>query len=98
MKQGGDDDGRGGEGEGDVVAMAVKVENQRVPFHKLFSLADRLDVFLMIVGTIGAIANGLSQPLMTLIFGQLINSFGSSDQSNVVKQVSKVRMSLFAVL
>lgn len=89
MKQGGDDDGRG-EGEGDVVAMAVKVENQRVPFHKLFSLADRLDVFLMIVGTIGATANGLSQPLMTLIFGQLINSFGSSDQSNVVKQVSKV--------
>ena len=98
MKEGGDDDGRGGGGEGDVVAVAVKVENQRVPFHKLFSLADRLDVFLMIVGTIGAIANGLSQPLMTLIFGQLINSFGSSDQSNVVKQVSKVRMSLFAIL
>ncbi|KAF3967837.1 hypothetical protein CMV_008211 [Castanea mollissima] len=91
MKEGGDDDGRGGGGgEGDVVATAVKVENQRVPFHKLFSFADRLDVILMILGTIGAIANGLSQPLMTLIFGQLINSFGSSDQSNVVKQVSKV--------
>ena len=98
MKEGGDDDGRGGGGEGDVVAVAVKVENQRVPFHKLFSFADRLDVILMIMGTIGAIANGLSQPLMTLIMGQLINSFGSSDQSNVVKQVSKVRMSLFAVL
>lgn len=96
MKEGGDDDGRGG-GEGDVVATAVKVENQRVPFHKLLSFADRLDVILMIVGTIGAIANGLSQPLMTLIFGQLIDSFGSSDQSNVVKQVSKVRVSLFAM-
>jgi ATP-binding cassette subfamily B (MDR/TAP) protein 1 len=35
-------------------------------------------------------ANGLAQPLMTLIFGKIINAFGSSDPSDVVKQVSKV--------
>uniref|UniRef100_A0A6N2K579 ABC transmembrane type-1 domain-containing protein n=1 Tax=Salix viminalis TaxID=40686 RepID=A0A6N2K579_SALVM len=65
-------------------------EDQKVAFHKLFTFADRLDVVLMIIGTLSAIANGLSQPLMTLIFGQLINSFGASDRSNIVKEVSKM--------
>lgn len=64
--------------------------NQKVPFYKLFNFADRLDVTLMIIGTISAVANGLSQPLMTLIFGKLINAFGGSDPSAIVKQVSKV--------
>ncbi|KAJ6754459.1 hypothetical protein OIU79_027135 [Salix purpurea] len=67
-------------------------EDQKVAFHNLFTFADRLDVVLMIVGTLSAIANGLSQPLMTLIFGQLINSFGASDRSNIVKEVSKVAL------
>lgn len=44
----------------------------------------------MVVGTVAAIGNGLAQPLMTLIFGKLINSFGSTDQDHVVKEVSKV--------
>lgn len=73
-------------------------DDQKVQFYKLFSFADRLDVVLMIVGTIGAIANGLAQPLMTLIFGQLINSFGSSDQSNVVHDVSKVHPARIRIL
>ncbi|CAK8530814.1 unnamed protein product [Lathyrus sativus] len=64
--------------------------NQKLPFYKLFNFADRLDVTLMIIGTIAAVANGLSQPLMTLIFGKLINAFGGFDPSAIVKQVSKV--------
>ncbi len=95
MEEGGDGGEGGGGGGG---ATAVKVENQRVPFYKLFSFADRLDVILMIVGTISAMGNGLTQPLMTLIFGQLINSFGSSNPSNVVKEVSKVCMPFLASL
>ncbi|CAI8590911.1 unnamed protein product [Vicia faba] len=71
--------------------------NQKVPFYKLFNFADRLDVTLMIIGTIAAVANGLSQPLMTLIFGKLINAFGGSDSSAIVKQVSKVSL-LFVYL
>ena len=67
------------------------VLEQKVSFYKLFTFADRLDVLLMVVGSICAVGNGLSQPLMTLIFGQLINSFGSSDQSHVIDEVSKVR-------
>ncbi|KAH7568643.1 hypothetical protein ACOSQ2_011985 [Xanthoceras sorbifolium] len=65
-------------------------DHQKVAFSKLFAFADRKDVVLMVVGGISAIANGLSQPIMTVIFGQLINSFGSTDPSHVVSQVSKV--------
>ncbi|KAL5996683.1 hypothetical protein ACLOJK_007602 [Asimina triloba] len=64
--------------------------NERVPFFKLFSFADGSDMLLMLVGTIGAIANGLAMPIMTVIFGQLINSFGNSTNNNVLEGVSKV--------
>ncbi|KAF8018912.1 hypothetical protein BT93_H3721 [Corymbia citriodora subsp. variegata] len=74
--------GGGGEGK--------KGNDQRVSFFKLFAFADRLDVLFMVVGTVAAIGNGLAQPLMTLIFGKLINSFGSTDPDHIVKEVSKV--------
>lgn len=65
-------------------------DNQKVAFYKLFAFADKQDAVLMIVGTISAIGSGLAHPFMTLIFGHLINSFGSSDRSHVVHEVSKV--------
>ncbi|KAI6679090.1 hypothetical protein NL676_039886 [Syzygium grande] len=37
-----------------------------VPFHKLFSFADSTDILLMVVGSISAVGNDLSLPLMTL--------------------------------
>lgn len=67
-------------------------ENQKVSFFKLFSFADKTDVALMAVGSIGAVANGVTQPLMTLIFGQLINAFGTTDPDHMVKEVWKVRV------
>lgn len=67
-----------------------KNEEQKVPFYKLFTFADQLDMCLMIGGTLGAIGNGLAQPMMTVIFGQLINSFGTTDPSHAVHEVSKV--------
>ncbi|XP_045813314.1 ABC transporter B family member 11-like [Trifolium pratense] len=63
-----------------------------VPFYKLFSFADSLDRLLMFVGTLGAIGNGISIPLMILIFGTLINAFGDSTDSDVVDEVSKVSL------
>ncbi|KAK8468966.1 hypothetical protein PHAVU_006G168172 [Phaseolus vulgaris] len=71
--------------------------NQKVPFYKLFTFADPLDVALMTIGTICAMANGWSQPIMTLILGKLINTFGSTDPSNTIKEVSKVSL-LFVYL
>ncbi|XP_010522857.1 PREDICTED: ABC transporter B family member 11-like [Tarenaya hassleriana] len=63
-----------------------------VPFYKLFAFADSMDVFLMIFGTIGAIGNGVCMPLMTVIFGDLIDSFGENQNNNkdIVDIVSKV--------
>lgn len=66
-----------------------------VPFYKLFSFADSTDVLLMIIGSIGAIGNGLSLPLMTIVFGELTDSFGvNQSNSDIVKVVSKVRPSV----
>ncbi|WCJ27336.1 ABC transporter B family member 9 [Euphorbia peplus] len=70
------------------------VKVQKVSHYKLFSFADKLDVVLMIVGTVSAIGNGLSQPLMALIFGQLVNSFASTDPANVVPLISKIALKL----
>ncbi|KAI4295364.1 hypothetical protein L6164_035417 [Bauhinia variegata] len=67
-------------------------EHQKVPFLKLFSFADRLDVTLMIIGTLAAVANGMTQPMMTLIFGKLINVFATTDQSHIVEEASKVAL------
>ncbi|KAL0542708.1 hypothetical protein IC582_017782 [Cucumis melo] len=80
-----------GDGDGDgTPSPANGRSDQKVPFYKLFTFADRFDNILMAVGSVCAVANGLSQPIMTLIFGKMIDSFGSSDQSNVVTQVSKI--------
>ena len=88
MKEGG---GYGGGGGGHFAVGATKVVmKHKVSFLKLFTFADRLDMILMVVGTISAAANGVSQPLMTVIFGNLINSFGSSDPSHAIQEVSKV--------
>ncbi|KAF3950517.1 hypothetical protein CMV_023740 [Castanea mollissima] len=69
-------------------------KTQTVPLLKLFSFADSTDVALMIVGTVGAIANGLGMPLMTILFGQMINSFGTNQSSNtdIVAIISKVSL------
>ena len=62
-----------------------------VPFYKLFAFADRTDYMLMFAGTVGAVGNGVCMPLMTILFGDLINSFGDNQGNNdVVKAVSKV--------
>ncbi|XP_061375398.1 ABC transporter B family member 4-like [Gastrolobium bilobum] len=70
-----------------------KQKPDTVPFHKLFSFADSTDILLMTVGTVGAIGTGLSRPLMTLLFGQMIDRFGSNQQNtDIVKEVSKVSL------
>ncbi|KAF8394745.1 hypothetical protein HHK36_020962 [Tetracentron sinense] len=73
-----------------------KVEEEStktVPYYKLFAFADKTDYILMIVGTINAVGNGACMPLMTLLFGELINSFGeTANPKDVVHQVSKVSL------
>ncbi|KAL0697232.1 hypothetical protein Bca4012_053354 [Brassica carinata] len=62
-----------------------------VPFYKLFAFADSYDVLLMICGSVGAMGNGVSLPLMTLLFGDLIDSFGQNQNNkDIVDVISKV--------
>ncbi|KAK2641571.1 hypothetical protein Ddye_023334 [Dipteronia dyeriana] len=67
-------------------------QNQKVSFYKLFTFADRLDVAMMIVGTSCAIMSGLAQPLMSVIFGEIVDSFGTATPDNVVSVVSKASL------
>ncbi|XP_078435411.1 ABC transporter B family member 11-like isoform X2 [Wolffia australiana] len=67
-------------------------ETKAVPYTKLFSFADSTDFVLMVVGTIGAMANGVSMPLMTLLFGRLSDAFGGSTTVNVLDEVTKVSL------
>ncbi|RDY12393.1 ABC transporter B family member 4, partial [Mucuna pruriens] len=70
-----------------------KENAETVPFRKLFAFADSADIFLMVVGSIGGIGNGLGFPLMTLLFGQIIDTFGSNQESpNLVEKVSRVSL------
>lgn len=67
-----------------------------VPFLKLFAFADSIDVGLMILGTVGAIGNGLSMPLGALIFGELSDTFGRNEHNkHLVDLVVKVSTVLF---
>ncbi|RWW43712.1 hypothetical protein BHE74_00050597 [Ensete ventricosum] len=66
-----------------------KKDEQKVAFHRLFAFADSRDVALMAIGTVSAVGNGVSMPIMTLIFGELIDAFGYADNSTVLHQVNK---------
>ncbi|KAK9934153.1 hypothetical protein M0R45_021307 [Rubus argutus] len=64
-----------------------------VPHYKLFSFADSMDYLLMSVGTISGIGNGLCMPLMTIVMGDVINSFGETrNHKEVADAVSKVAL------
>ncbi|KNA18930.1 hypothetical protein SOVF_066200 [Spinacia oleracea] len=66
--------------------------SNKVPFYKLFAFADSTDKALMIIGSIGAIANGVAMPLMAILLGDLVNAFGQNQNTreviHVVSQVS----------
>ncbi|XP_058096562.1 ABC transporter B family member 19 isoform X2 [Magnolia sinica] len=77
--------------EAKAVADAEKKKEQSLPFHKLFSFADRYDYFLMAAGSLGAVVHGSSMPVFFLLFGDLVNGFGKnqSDLKKMTDEVSK---------
>ncbi|KAM0028052.1 putative ABC-type xenobiotic transporter [Helianthus debilis subsp. tardiflorus] len=73
-------------------------EENTAPFYKLFAYADSTDYMLMIAGTVGAVGNGLCAPLMSVLLGDLTNSFGENQKNNdVVRAVSKVSLKFLNV-
>ncbi|XP_047055174.1 ABC transporter B family member 9-like [Lolium rigidum] len=85
MRERGEDEQR--EGSKRKKAVATKV-----PFFGMFRYAGRADLVLMAVGTVAAMVNGMSEPLMTVVFSTVIETFGSSDDSTILHRVSKVVM------
>ncbi|KAI3759989.1 hypothetical protein L1987_50377 [Smallanthus sonchifolius] len=66
-----------------------------VPFRKLFAFADVTDYILMLTGIVGAIGNGICMPLMAILYGDLLNSFGQNpNKDDVVPAVSKVSLNI----
>ncbi|CAN1292876.1 ABC transporter B family member 11 [Linum perenne] len=64
-----------------------------VPYCKLFSFADSTDIALMVLGSIGAVGYGVTMPLMAIVMGEMVDSFGKQTTQNkeaVVGVVSKV--------
>jgi ATP-binding cassette subfamily B (MDR/TAP) protein 1 len=70
-----------------------KTSGGSVPFHRLFAFADRTDAALMVLGALGAVANGAAMPFMTVLFGNLIDAFGGAlSIHQVVDRVSMVSL------
>ncbi|KAL8150337.1 hypothetical protein V2J09_020145 [Rumex salicifolius] len=68
-------------------------KKETVPFYKLFAFADSTDKILMVIGTIGAMGNGVCMPIMTIIFGEIIDAFGQTqDVKRIVHVVSAVAL------
>ncbi|KAF0917811.1 hypothetical protein E2562_021483 [Oryza meyeriana var. granulata] len=82
-----DETGRGTNGRAEANAATTKKE---VSLLGMFRYADRLDVLLIVVGTVGALGNGISEPLMTILFGNAMNSFGESTSDSILRSVTKV--------
>ncbi|KAF8696110.1 hypothetical protein HU200_037000 [Digitaria exilis] len=64
-----------------------KKDVKKVSLLGMFRYADRLDVLLMVVGAVGAVANGVAEPLVTVLFGNVIDSFGESTAQSIIRKV-----------
>ncbi|KAM0899548.1 hypothetical protein ACQ4PT_021225 [Festuca glaucescens] len=80
---------RHGSGERGNDGRREKDEAKKVSLFGMFRYADRIDVLLMVVGTLGAIGNGVAEPLISVLFGNVINSFGESTNSTILRSVTK---------
>jgi ATP-binding cassette subfamily B (MDR/TAP) protein 1 len=76
-----------------AVGQGKKRADQAVAFHELFSFADKWDLALMSLGSLGAVAHGAAMPCFFLLFGDLINGFGKNqtDLRTMTDEVAKVR-------
>ncbi|KAI4311051.1 hypothetical protein MLD38_035987 [Melastoma candidum] len=80
------------ETKGIDAAEKPKVVNS-VPFYRLFSFTDPVDRVLMFLGSVAAVGHGLSMPLMTVILGEVVNTFGmTNNPGGVAHSVSRVAL------
>ncbi|KAG7390659.1 Antigen peptide transporter 2 [Phytophthora pseudosyringae] len=63
------------------VSKEKAANGQVVSMGELFSYADGIDKLLMFLGTVGALAAGVSQPIQIVLFGDVLNTFNPADPS-----------------
>ena len=88
-----------------VVAMVgqerkTNKKNGSLGFRFIFMHADGKDLFLMVLGTIGAVGEGLATPLVLYISSRMMNNIGISsnmDGNTFIHNINKVQffISLF---
>ncbi|KAG0557061.1 hypothetical protein KC19_11G099900 [Ceratodon purpureus] len=72
-----------------VVMKKVQGAGPSVAFWELFRYADGFDKFLIVAGTVGAVASGLSLPVLLVIQAKLLNSFGTLHGNELYKEACK---------
>ncbi|XP_061853387.1 ATP-binding cassette sub-family B member 5 [Colius striatus] len=70
-----------------------KPERRVVGVFELFCYADWVDVLLMVVGLVAAVANGTGLPLMIIVFGEMTNSFVLTGVKSNVSEDNSVNSS-----
>ncbi|KAG1713070.1 hypothetical protein DVH05_000797 [Phytophthora capsici] len=70
---------------------------QLVSMGELFSYADGIDKLLMFLGTIGALAAGVSQPIQIVLFGDVLNTLNPSDGSDIEDGIQSVAINFVIV-
>lgn len=81
----------GSQPDSDLGKETQGISTNTVPYYKLFSFADSWDYLLMLLGTVTAVGNGLCLPAVAILFGELLDAFGiTANTDNVLHEASKV--------
>ena len=59
--------------EAKEVVATTKARIPSASLCKLFSMMDATDALVLLVGILGAVGNGISQPLLCIVFGDIID-------------------------
>lgn len=87
-------------GEAAILKRQVDTPDVKVGFQTLYRYATRMDLILLAIGTVSAIASGVIMPLMTIIFGNLQATFSGLPNGTVSRgdfDAEMVRLVLYFV-
>ena len=92
--------GGGGGGDHDSSTSTATKNKKSGSIRSIFMHADGLDMFLMILGMIGAIGDGIGTPLVLFITSKIMNNIGNFSggiDSTFLHAINKVWFLLFSI-
>ncbi|CAK80007.1 unnamed protein product (macronuclear) [Paramecium tetraurelia] len=72
-----------------------KQDDQDVPYLQLYRFASKYDYGLMLLSMIGALGNGLSMPIYSIIFGDLTDSYAYDDDNIKIRKAGFNTLQIF---